>query len=811
MADKLEAGGIVEPLRAADLDRLPDLNVTDALQRVTGVQITRDRGEGGVAAVRGLTQVETLLNGREVFSAGTGRGLELADLPSEMLAGIDVWKTAPVQQVEGGLGGTINLRTRQPFDVAGDQAVASLRLLNGDLVEKARAQVSGLVIRRWRGSDGDWGLLLNLQLQQRAFREDNKSSGPPTARTDLLPGQTVYAPSAASETLSQGVRTRRAGSLVLGWRPAEHLQLQFEAHWAALRTRQDSRQINAVASSQAEPGSLQLFPGTQDLQRVTWLQAPVSVLSFARDTEDSTRQFALNAESSGPEGRLVSDLSHSRSRNTLLFSGPFMATTAPRFTQDLSRRSPATALAGADFSDPALYRFTGVAYRNRPFAGRLTAWRLDAEQDLDHPWWRQWTAGLRAAWRQADNGAGLVFGDVAVSGLTGADRPDLLAPGTVSPGARPGPSLSGWRVGDLTLARDPAALRAAYGITTPLPTEGNPLGRWRINERTLAGYASARWKAPLAPLSGELGLRWVQTGAAVDGRQSDPAEGDTDPLSVNATTTDWLPSLTLRHEDVPGRVWKAAASATITRPNFDQLSPSLSLLPNSVDPSLNQGSAGNPALRPVRSRNLDLAIEQALDAQSAWHATVFWKQVDGFINTVSSPEVHGGVTYQVSRPRNTAKATLTGAELGLQQSLPGLPAPWNGLGLQANYTYLASRAGPDSQGRRTVLQNLSRHSANLVVWYEQGDWAARLAWNWRSRFQSSQVNVVGLGTLPVYTAGYGWLDGSLERRLTPQVSLRLEALNLMSTLRQACYGSTTRPQGTWLNDRQLGLTLSARW
>ena len=104
-ARKREGRGIVDSVLAADIHKLPDLGVGDAVQRITGVQVARDRGEGTAFAVRGLAQVETTLNGREVFTAGSGRTLDLSDLPSEMLSGIDVYKTTSAEQLEGGLGG----------------------------------------------------------------------------------------------------------------------------------------------------------------------------------------------------------------------------------------------------------------------------------------------------------------------------------------------------------------------------------------------------------------------------------------------------------------------------------------------------------------------------------------------------------------------------------------------------------------------------------------------------------------------------------------------------------------------------------
>ncbi len=147
---KHEKMEIVDSVVADDISKLPDINVTDALSRVTGVQILRDRGEGAGVAIRGLTQMETLLNGREVFTAGAGRTLDFTDIPSEMLAGLDVYKTSSANQIEGGVGGTVDLRTRRPFDFDGRQLFGSARGIHGDLVNDERPQFSTLLSDRWR-------------------------------------------------------------------------------------------------------------------------------------------------------------------------------------------------------------------------------------------------------------------------------------------------------------------------------------------------------------------------------------------------------------------------------------------------------------------------------------------------------------------------------------------------------------------------------------------------------------------------------------------------------------------------------------
>jgi iron complex outermembrane recepter protein len=143
-AVKRDSYEIVDAVAADDIEKLPDFSVTDALQRITGVQIARDRGDGTAVTVRGLTQMETTLNGREVFTAGTGRTLDFADIPAEMVSSITVYKTSSAAQIEGGVGGLVDLRTRRPFDFEGHEFIASVRTVHGDLVIRALRSIPGL-------------------------------------------------------------------------------------------------------------------------------------------------------------------------------------------------------------------------------------------------------------------------------------------------------------------------------------------------------------------------------------------------------------------------------------------------------------------------------------------------------------------------------------------------------------------------------------------------------------------------------------------------------------------------------------------
>jgi len=822
---KRDSDDIVDSVVAAEIHKLPDLSVADAVQRITGVQIARDRGEASIASVRGLVQVETTLNGRELFTAGFGRAFDYADLPSEMLAGIDVYKSSSAARIEGGLGGLVDLRTRRPFDFRDPTLALSARALHGDLAGRNAGQFSLLFGERASTRVGEFGMLLNLVTQDRAWREDNKGTGTPMVcsaratsgcRLDLVAGQDTVVPSSTSESTNSGRRRRNAASLMLGWRPSATIEVYGEAHFAELRTKQNTQQINVGPNfrtgSSFDPASVALVSGTNDVRHITWTDAPISILGFARDTIDRTRQFAAGAIWSDGALRLSADLSHTRSLNHLFFSGTTLAANAARFTHDLSGQVPGTAIEGTDLADPANYRYAQVNYRIRPLRGSLLAARLDGEWKFEGGALDRVAFGWRQARREANNAPNLIFGDVAVPGtVTAADMPgrtriypyDPFLDGRAT-------SIAGYLTDTLADARDPVALRQAFGIATPLPTAGSPLGVWRIREQTDAVYAQTGWQLPARRLDGQVGLRGVHTRSTVDGNQTVPSTGAIEPIAIDTTTTDWLPSTSLRWRTDGPLQLRAAASRTLTRPDFNQLSPSITLTPNSVNPQLNQGTSGNPALRPLRATNADLAAELDFGRGHAASLTVFWKRVDGFIATQTQAEEHDGATYQVSRPYNADTGTIRGVEVSYQRFLDFLPSAWRGLGLQVNATYVDSSTYDRVLQANVPMQNLSRQSANLMALYERGDWSARLAWNWRSRFASRSTSVVGLGAFQAYTSAYGWLDASLRWRITDRVTWSIDGGNLLGTLRRSYFGVQTRPENAWVNDRQIGTSLSVQ-
>src|SRR5450432_4790022 len=121
---KKNSDQLKDSIVAEDIGKLPDNNVIEALQHVTGVQISRNAAEANQLLIRGLPDIETLLNGREIFTS-TGRFITLQDIPAELLQRVDVEKSARADDIEGGIAGLIDVRLHRPFDFEGFEAAGT--------------------------------------------------------------------------------------------------------------------------------------------------------------------------------------------------------------------------------------------------------------------------------------------------------------------------------------------------------------------------------------------------------------------------------------------------------------------------------------------------------------------------------------------------------------------------------------------------------------------------------------------------------------------------------------------------------------
>ncbi len=232
---KKEADTVVDSITASDIGAFPDKSVAEALQRVTGVFVTRFAAasdtthfsaEPSGVVIRGLPQVRSEFNGRDSFNANSSRGLGFGDVSPELMAGVDTYKNLTADMIEGGIAGTVNLRTALPFDSDGFVAAFSAEADYGNLVEDFNPEGSALMSNRWNTGIGEIGVMVNGAYSEVTTASQGTQVGRYYRHDDVAAygGGTKWVPGGIDirETLYD--RTRIGTALAAQWRsPDESL------------------------------------------------------------------------------------------------------------------------------------------------------------------------------------------------------------------------------------------------------------------------------------------------------------------------------------------------------------------------------------------------------------------------------------------------------------------------------------------------------------------------------------------------------------------------------------------------------------
>ena len=289
---KKNADIILDSISADDAGKLPDNSVTEVLQRVPGVNITRIQtggtseqflGEGTGITIRGLDSVVSQLNGRDSFSAANGRNLAWEDIPPELAEGVDVYKTEQPDLPEGGFGGTINLRTRQPFDFKGLDVQATIDDNYADYAKRGHPGGVLMASDTWDTPSGKFGLLANFSYSDLSTKADGVQISPyfpqvydPTftasnqTRLPYLgdPGASqVYVPAGINFNQSDDERIRKGYYLSGQWKPNNDLTVTttfFRSEYD-LTHLYHAMYVDGAADTILSPGSTNSFDGNGGL------------------------------------------------------------------------------------------------------------------------------------------------------------------------------------------------------------------------------------------------------------------------------------------------------------------------------------------------------------------------------------------------------------------------------------------------------------------------------------------------------------------------------------------------------------------
>lgn len=787
---KRSAAGVVDGISAEDIADFPDLNISESLQRVTGVTINRVMGEGQQVSVRGLAPelTQVTLNGQTIASGNAGREMDFDVFASELFNNVQLTKTPSADVAEGGLAASIDLRTARPFDFKAGAPVmaASLQMSRNQMRDKNDPRASALISNRFM--DDKLGVLLSASYSESSLRLD-AAEGFRFLATDIDMNRDgvreftgVEIPFIPRYVLELRDRERTGVTGAVQFRPTADIDLNLDVAYAKFDELRTRYSIDGMLSATATPVTTPIVDASGLVRRATYnnvssrsenLRTP-STEDLALANVDAEWRFADDWALKLKAGYSEADKAEEEYRAVYQVINQFTYDlTDPVFVALIPQ-------AGVDFTRPADFSANQSRYFNTDIRDRDFSYQFDLSHELDWGIVSSIQAGARFNERRKrqdryDGRITFANGAVRPTAAIAADLPvdDFLSQHDSSAIVR------NWFVTDFdAVFADPVLNPANFAVPRAF------IDSWDIEEKSKAAYAQANLDGEVLgiPVRGNAGVRFVSTDQTSRGFLATGA-----PIRSGQSYDEMLPSLNLVAEVAEDVLLRAAASKSLTRPTLTQLSPG-----GRVSPTALSAVMGNPGLRPFTATQADFSAEWYFSEEALLSATLFRKKVASFITNVTSQgRINAGTQindagqdvsdaiYTITQPVNGQGGTVKGFELSIQTPFTFLPAPFDGLGVVANYTYADSSSTVRFGGEtiKTLLPGQSRSSYNLVGYYEQGPFSIRAAYAWRDEYLD-EVRAGGRERSN-FTGAYGQLDMGIQYAVTESITLTADALNLL--------------------------------
>lgn len=693
LSEQQNAANIINVVASDQIGRFPDASAPEALQRIPGITVERDQGEGRYINIRGSNADFTAvnLNGSTAPSPeGDARRVALDAVPVDILESIEVAKAITPDMDAQGIGGAVNLITRR----APQEAITSLDLAGGYAPIREQPSYEGtLTLGRRFGDDRQMGLLVMGSYSYRDFGSD-----------DVEPASWDFGDPGLSDDVLEEFETRHysltrqriGGTAALDYAFSETSSIQFTGTYTA---HEDTEQRRAVIHV-IEDDEMQ-FAHKNRLEEL-WIangrltgEHLVGALqfdwgaSYGRAGEDTP----YDAEVAFVQG----DVGYSPdiSDPTKVLPNPQSGAYAGTFEFDAfepatSNTTDTDAGAFANFELPL--RLGATATGGLKFGFNLRDKTKD--QNVDE-------------FEYELSSGELTLGDVGeafdFSGFTPGPEYGFVPVSTTPDGVK-------------DFAND-------YG--GQLESEKNieaDSEDFDLNERVMSGYVMAELdltdRLMLLP-----GVRYEFTDVQGDGFSFDPDSETLSPTTADNSYGNLFPHLHMRYRISPRTNLRGAFSTAIARPNYFDLIPYI--IRDDEDREL-----GNPDLDPTTARSFDLLLEHYDQRIGVISAGVFMKQLSDPIFTFVEENDLGGDDEQ---PRNGASADMRGAEVSLQQQLNFLPGALGGLGIYGNYTWTDSEATL-ADGRAVGFAGQADHAFNAALSYERGGFSSQVSFNFRDAY-----------------------------------------------------------------------------
>lgn len=798
LAVKQGSDKVVEAISAKDIGVLPDVTIAESIARLPGVNATRDRGNDSQAVVRGLGARLVLgtINNREVASSEPDRNVRWEIYPSEVVSGVQVYKSQSADLIAGGVAATINISTIDPLDYKGPEFV----LRAGPVFYDGGKDIPNYGTTGYRGS-GSWvhklsddlAVVLGVTAQRQkngygsftGWGYNDSNARPPAGASDYSSdlnhdGKVDYTPWGAQMSASRIDQKRTGISGGLQYKPTDHFELKADALYSKIKITEVQDQTvwgaNNWGNWNTGTGNIGWNDGTYNAPGASYTLINNTVVAaklpyssvqtvLAKYSEDKDL-FAggVNGKWTGDQWTVAGDLSYSKAKRSNTWkavrfeawpdwtSFDWRAGVTPTITtsQDSIKLSQTADLAGSH---------DGPEHLN----DELKAAALDFTRDLGEGVIKSVQFGARTSDRTKDH-TSFSFAPTA----TGATIPtSLLTAYKLSEGA----NVPALLTGDI----DKIAA-VAYGANAfALSNMSEKLAeRWSVNEKVYEGYGKLNFAADGvagAWVTGNVGARVVHTETSSDGMQQDTASAFK-AVTVDNDYTDFLPSANAKLDFGDGKIVRLGLAKVIARPPLDELRASRSL----ANWAPWTGSAGNPKLKPFEATQFDASAEYYFRPEALVAVSYYYKAVDSYIGWKQSPVVYGGQTYTVASPANGGSGHIQGVELTFQTPFFFLPGPLSKFGIYSNYAYVDSNLHEFSPANNPLkMTGLAKNTATVDLWYANAGFEARLGWKYHSPMTVIYGwNGADLQTLETEKT----LDFSSSYQINERIGVRFQVNNL---------------------------------
>ena len=761
---KRYANSIVDAVSSEDIGKFPDQNVAESLQRITGVSMSRNFGEGERISIRGTSenQNRTLLNGQAVGSAdwwvdsSASRGFNYTMLPSEIVSGLEVYKSPEADIDEGSIGGTVIVKTRKPLDLDANKIAGSVIMQHSEVSGETDPQLAGLY--SWKNDEESIGALVSVFRQERNLRRDGIEAWSWTHRDETLEDGTVvenvYTPGGGGSAMFTQGRVRTGFNFTLQYRPSDNMDVTFNALNSTLEANNANQNFlwlpgyggskyqsldivdHAKVGKFAQAGTLGLSPNGNNILdetkiRNSKLKTNSYDLKLVHDGEiwKSSYHIGVTEGSGGTQ----TDRSVGWEGNAVhSYNAQNVESIETSYAKD-----PA---------DGKHWNLGFLRYDSNDALDKEYYGQTDFERAIDVAVFSKIKMGVKYRDHKREN--------VRLRSQTRTDLNWNLAdysfasPSDFLSGISTSGTLKEYAMTDLAKTRAAGdALSWQYDYLYD--------SNFAITEKILASYVKADIDAD--GMRGNLGVRLVET-KQTTGAYVGPADAKV-WQEEDKSYFDILPSINLAVDIEEDMILRFSAARVMTRPDYAAMTNA-----TTYNTETRVGTGGNSNIDPYRATQFDVGYEWYFSDAGIFSSALFYKDLQSTLGENTQTETFDNVEIEISRPINGPAGTLKGIELGYQTELA------EGFGIAANYTFVDGES-KDLEGNDILIPGISEHTFNFSTYYENETYSGRISYNYRTGYDTGRA-------WPGYQDAYGQIDASFNYNINENITAVFEVINL---------------------------------